>query len=277
MPPVKVACCQLSLALGSQDANRDSAASAIERVARDGAKVIVLPELTPSGYRFSSREELSKLAEPPNGPTVEGWRRLAEELGVVIAGGFPEMADDGHVYNSAVIVDEGGVLALHRKTHLWDEEPNWFAFGESRPPVVDTAYGRIGLAVCYELEFPELVRSVALEGAQLLCAPVNWPLFPRPRSERPIEVVNSQAGAAANRMFVAVCDRAGPERGTEWLGGGVIIDPDGYPMTDLRLGEEADFTARLDLDEALDKAIGDRNDVHADRRPELYRNPATRA
>lgn len=275
--PVNVACCQLSLDFGSLEENRDAAASAIERVAREGANVVVLPELTPSGYRFRSREELSKLAEPVDGPTVSTWCRLARELGIVIAGGFPERGEDGLLCNSAVIVDESGVLAVHRKTHLWDEEPRWFAFGESSPPVVDTAYGRVGLVVCYELEFPELVRSVALDGAQLLCAPVNWPLFSRPRSERPIEVVNAQAAAAANRMFVAVCDRAGRERGTEWLGGGVIIDPDGFPMTELRLGEAADLVARLDLDEALDKTIGHRNDVHADRRPEVYRDPAARA
>lgn len=275
--PVKVACCQLALDFGSRERNRNAAAFAIKRVAGEGAKVVVLPELTPSGYRFGSREELAGLVEPVDGPTVNLWRRLAGEFGIVIAGGFPEKADDGRLFNSAVIVDETGVLAVHRKTHLWDEEPNWFTFGEHRPPVVDTAYGKIGLVVCYELEFPELIRPVALEGAQLLCAPVNWPLFPRPQSERPIEIVNAQAAAASNRMFVAVCDRVGPERGTEWLGGGAIIDPDGFLMTDLRLGEEADLTVPLHLAEAQDKTIGHRNDVHSDRRPELYRDPAAPA
>lgn len=273
---IQVACCQLSLEFGSVDENRNAAASAIERAARDGADVIVLPELTPSGYRFSSREELADLAEPVDGPTVTMWCRLASELGVLIAGGFPEKADDGRIFNSAAIVDETGVLAVHRKTHLWDEEPSWFEFGENAPPVVDTRHGKIGLAVCYEIEFPELIRSVALNGAQLLCAPVNWPLFPRPAGERPIEVVSAQAAASGNRMFVAACDRAGIERGTDWLGGSVIIDPDGFPLTDLRLGEAADFTAKLDLAEALDKTIGHRNDVHRDRRPEIYRDPAAR-
>lgn len=273
---VQVACCQLSLSFGSSEENRKASASAIERVARDGAGVVVLPELTPSGYRFRSREELLSLAEPLDGPTVTMWCRLALELGIVIVGGFPETAEDGQIFNSAVILDETGVLAVHRKTHLWDEEPDWFTCGESRPPVVDTRHGRLGLAVCYELEFLELIRSVALEGTQLLCAPVNWPLFPRPAGERPIEVVSAQAAASANRMFIAACDRVGSERGTGWLGGSVIIGPDGFPLTELKLGAETDVMTRLDLEEALDKTVGHRNDVHGDRRPEIYRNPATR-
>jgi len=130
--------------------------------------------------------------------------------------------------------------------------------------------GRIGLRICYDLEFPEWVRTVALEGAELLCCPVNWPLYPRPVGERPTEIVKLQANATVNRMFIAAADRSGRERGQDWLGGSVIVSADGFPLTDLKLGEETLRLATLDLAEARNKAISARNDVHADRRPELY-------
>ena len=177
----------------------------------------------------------------------------------------------GVFHNSAALVDASGLRALYRKAHLWDRESEWFVPGDAAPPVVDTRFGRIGVMVCYDLEFPEWVRMAALNGADLLCAPANWPLYPRPAGERPAEVVKVQADAAVNRVFVAVCDRAGTERGTQWLGGSVIVDPDGFPLTAPGLGAEAVFSATVDLEAALVKRIGDRNDVFADRRSELYR------
>ena len=93
-----------------------------------------------------------------------------------------------------------------------------------------TKFGRIGMLICYDLEIPEWVRMPALDGAQLLCAPVNWPAFPRPDGERPAEVVRVQADAAVNRMFIAACDRTGQERGVDWVGGSVIVDADGWPL-----------------------------------------------
>ena len=101
--------------------------------------------------------------------------------------------------------------------------------------VVDTEHGRIGVMICYDVEFPEWVRAVALSGADLLCAPVNWPLLPRPEGERPTEMVRALAGAGMNRMPIAVCDRAGVERGSDWIGGSVITDADGYPLAGRRV------------------------------------------
>lgn len=129
--------------------------------------------------------------------------------------------------------------------------------------------------VCYDLEFPEWVRLAALDGADLLCGPVNWPLYPRPEGERPGEIVRVQADAAVNRMFVAVADRVGTERGQDWLGGSTVVDADGYPVTASRLGEEAILTATVDLAQARDKSISEHNDVHQDRRPTLYAHPGS--
>jgi 5-aminopentanamidase len=265
-----VACCQLAPQLGDPAANRDLAAAAIDNAVAQGAAVIVLPELMSSGYVFESQAEARACAELPDGLTVTAWAQLAAAHDVVIVGGFCESAG-GEVFNSAALVDAGGLRCVYRKVHLWDAEPQWFVPGSAPPPVVATRYGRVAVMICYDLEFPEWVRLPALDGAQLLCAPVNWPAYPRPDGERPSEVVRVQADAAVNRMFIAACDRISPERGVEWVGGSVIVDADGWPLAGGAASvQPAILLANCDLDNALDKAVSPNNDVLRDRRAELY-------
>ena len=265
-----VTCCQLAPVFGDPAANRELTAGAVTRAAERGAGVVVLPELVSSGYVFRSRAEAVASAEAPDGPTVTGWARLAAEHQIVIVGGFCETAG-GELYNSAALVDSGGLRCVYRKAHLWDEESLWFAPGDAPPPVVATRFGQIAVMICYDLEFPEWVRLPALDGAQLLCAPTNWPAFPRPAGERPAEIVRVQADAAVNRMFIAACDRTGAERGVDWVAGSVIVDPDGWPLAEATgAAGPVTITAPCQLARALDKATGPRNDVHADRRPGLY-------
>ena len=150
-------------------------------------------------------------------------------------------------------------------------EPDCFAPGDAPPPVVDTPHGRIGLVVCYDLEFPEWTRAAALQGAELLCVPTNWPREPRPDGERPMEVLKTMATAATNRIFVAACDRCGSERGVEWVAGTAIAGPDGWLLAGPpEVAEPVLLIADVDLALARDKALGPRNDVLADRRPALY-------
>jgi 5-aminopentanamidase len=273
---IVVACCQLAPELGNAAANRELATAAVHDAARQGASVVVLPELISSGYVFESRAEARASAEPPDGAMVTAWARLAAEHDIVIVGGFCEATAGVEVFNSAALVYSGGLRCVYRKAHLWDAEPRWFTVGSAPPPVVSTRFGQIGVMICYDLEFPEWVRLPALDGAQLLCAPVNWPAYPRPAGERPSEVVRVQADAGVNRMFIAACDRAGPERGVQWVGGTVIVDPDGWPLAG---GAASDLpgtvVAECTLGKALDKAVSPNNDVHADRRPELYGRVAT--
>jgi predicted amidohydrolase len=166
------------------------------------------------------------------------------------------------------VVDETGVVAVYRKLHLWDGEKLLFAPGSAPPPVLDTRVGRVGVVICYDLEFPELTRAVALEGAQLLAVPTNWPLVPRPDGERPPEAVVAMAAARVNRMAVACADRMGTERGLEWTGGATIVGVDGWVAAETR--EPGLLVADLDLAPALDKRLTERADAFGDRRPELY-------
>lgn len=265
-----VAVCQVAPVLGDRAATRDRIRDAVHAAVGRGASIVVLPELVACGYVFGDHEELMDAAEPADGPTAHEWCDLAARHRVVIVGGLAERAGDV-VYNTALVVDETGVRARYRKVHLWDHEKTvGFTAGSQHPPIIDTRFGRLSVMICYDLEFPEWVRLSALAGADLLCAPANWPVYPRPDGERPGEVVRVQADAAVNRMFVAVADRTGAERGQRWVGGSVIVDADGYPVTRLALGEAGVLTADIDLTQARTKAISAHNDVFADRRPELY-------
>lgn len=266
----RVTCCQIPLRIGDTSGNRVTARMAIEQAARDGAQIVVLPELASSGYVFANRSELVSLAEPRDGAAIAEWANLADVFGLTIVAGFPEAAGD-KVYNSAAVVDPTGLRGVYRKAHLWDTENAVFDRADELPLVVDTEHGRIGVMVCYDVEFPEWVRAVALEGADLLCAPVNWPLLPRPEGERPTELVRVLAGAGMNRMPIAVCDRTGVERGVDWIGGSVITDADGYPLAIADFGVAGNITADVDLAASRVKKFNEYNDVHGDRRVDLYR------
>ena len=130
------------------------------------------------------------------------------------------------------------------------------------------------MIVCYDVEFPELTRIVALAGTQLLLVPTNWPLMDRPDGERPGEVVIAQATARGNRMAVACADRTGVERGQPWTGCSTIIGADGWVAAEKAGRRRADasvpIVADIDLGLALDKRYTELADVFADRRPALY-------
>jgi predicted amidohydrolase len=211
------------------------------------------------------------MAEPVDGPTVREWADLSRRLQMVLVAGFCERGRDGHLFNSCVLIDHGDVRATYRKAHLWDLESRYFTRGQEGPPVVDTSLGRVAMMVCYDVEFPEWTRMAGLGGADVLAVPTNWPLEARPPGERPMEVVRLQAAASANRMFVVAADRCGVERGVPWVGGSVILGPEGYPLAGpVAADRETLLVARVDLHEARTKTISAHNHVLTDRRPDLY-------
>ena len=265
-----VAACQLTLDIDDPDGNRAAVVVGVERAVARGAEVVVLPELVTSGYVFADLAEARQRAEPADGPTVQLFVELSRQHRILLVGGFCERSDGDRPYNSLALVDGGEVLAVYRKTHLWGTEKAVFAVGDQPAPVVTTSVGRVAAMICYDLEFPEMVRDVALRGAQLVLAPSNWPSNSPPEGERAPEVVKAQASAAVNRVFVVVTDRWGSERGVDWIGGSLICDVEGYPVAGPADGGEVLLVADLDLDRALDKSVGPFNDAMGDRRPDLY-------
>ncbi len=275
MDPTQIAVAQLAITVAEPDANRQAAAEAVAEAAAAGARLVVLPELSDSGYVFDAEDpaaEARGLAAPvADSATLRQWQALAGRHRLVIVGGFCELGADGRLYNSAALVDASGTRAVYRKAHLWDNEKIPFTPGDAAPPVVETEFGRVAVMVCYDLEFPEWTRLVALDGADLIAAPVNWPGYRWPAGERPAEVIKAQAAAAANGVFVAVADRCRDERGVSWISGSLIAGPDGYPLAGPVLADRpAVLTAACDLPRARDKSVSGHNDLLADRRPELY-------
>jgi predicted amidohydrolase len=264
---VRIACCQIDPTLGDLAAN----AAMIEAQIRDAvdvrADVIVLPELATSGYMFAGADEARAVALAPTDPAFEKWSAAAGDS--IVIGGFCERGDDARLYNSAVMLDADGMIACYRKTHLWDREKLIFTPGDALPPAVKTKHGAIAVMVCYDLEFGELTRRVALDRAELIAVPVNWPLFPRPEGEHPGEVITAMSTARTNKVAIACCDRAGVERGQQWTEGTAIIDPDGWVVASAGAGT-AMAVADVDLTATHDKTLTEHVDLLADRRVDLY-------
>jgi predicted amidohydrolase len=264
-PTVTVACLELAPEVGQLARNAEMASKAIATAARSGAQVIVLPELVTSGYCFESTEEARSVSIRRDDVLFDQWS--AEAGAAVVVAGFAELGDDDRLYNSAVLI-EAGARTIYRKTHLWDAEQLFFTAGSAASPVVQTAFGRIAVMVCYDMEFPEMTRSVALRGADLLVVPTNWPWAVRPAGMPAGEVVIAMAAAMANRMPIACCDRRGIERGQRWHEATTIIGGDGWPIATAGLDGVA--RAEIDLAATRDKHLSSRNDALGDRRPDVY-------
>jgi predicted amidohydrolase len=251
--------------VGDLAGNLAKVSAAIERSAA-ATDVLVLPELATSGYSFADAREARACALSATDPVFDRWHDLAGPA--VLVAGFAELGDDGQLYNSAVLIDRDGSRTVYRKTHLWDSERLFFSAGGAAPPVVDTAVGHVAMLICYDLEFPELTRGVALAGAELLAVPTNWPLVPRPAGEHPPEVVIAMAAARVNRMVIACCDRRGTERGQEWTQGSTVIGADGWPVAVADV--DGLLHAEVDLAATRSKHVSSRNDLFADRRTDVY-------
>ena len=268
---VRVASCQLPTDV---EHPADSAAltrAAISDAIGQGAQIVVVPELSNSGYVFRSQQEARAAAVSADGELLKGWAAEAARNDALVIGGFCELGADEQLYNSLALVDRDGVRAVYRKLHLWGEEGLWFIPGEQQAPIITTRYGRIGLAICYDIEFPELTRGLALEGADLIALPANWPHDDASADTPPILHSLAATTAYLNKVFVVVCDKCGTERGVEFEGGSVIAGPDGSfragPV--VHRGAETLF-ADCDLADARNKRTSGRNDAFADRRAAHY-------
>ncbi len=264
----RIACCQMAPVAGNVDLSIQRCSQAIEDAVARGAEVIVLPELATSGYVFESKDEAASAAIQVSHPVFEEWARQVEPIGAVLVAGFCEEGPSGTLFNSAAVIDGSGLRTVYRKTHLWDRERLFFEPGDAAPPVIHLPFGRLGVLICYDMEFPEMPRSLALQQVDLITAPTNWPLVDRPPEERAPEVIIAMAAARVNRVAIACCDRTGMERGQLWTEGTCIINQQGW-LSDSVKGAGTAW-ADVDLLASRDKRLSPRNHALDDRRPELY-------
>jgi N-carbamoylputrescine amidase len=266
---MRAACAQYAVRERDRDRNLDRSLHFIRRATAEGADLVVLPELANSGCDLGSSDQTLGLAEEiPSGPTVRAWKEEAEESGVCIVGGLLEREGDA-LYNSAVLLGPG-VVVRYRKTHLWDREKLLYEPGRELP-VFDTPLGRIGVLVCYDAWFPEAARTLALQGAQILCVPSNAPddWVPETRRRGGLTMLNVHciAAANANRVFVAAANRVGDG----YLGRSCIVDVTGSMLALAGPAEEDLVIAELDLRRAhAEKRLTDLSHAFEDRNPAAY-------
>src|SRR5215469_1233618 len=219
--------------------NLDKAEMLVRRAAAEGAEVILLQELFETLYFCKDQlASLFALARPAAAnPVLARFSSLARELGVVLPISFFEQANNAH-YNSVVVIDaDGGELGLYRKSHIPDgpgyQEKYYFNPGDSGFRVWQTAYGRIGVGICWDQWFPECARSMALQGAEVLLYPTAIGSEPQDPSidSREHWRRTMQGHAAANLMPLVASNRIGREQGEScavtFYGQSFIADPTG--------------------------------------------------
>lgn len=225
------------------------------------SNIIVFPELYSSGYNFESREEIV-----PHSDTRNALSRLEEistEKGSLIVGGFSEL-DGTHLYDSAFAISRGRT-SVYRKIHLWAKERNIFDEGEEAM-VVNYRGTKIGVEVCYDLQFPELARLILSDGADMIICTMAWAEEPNYLDrDMPAFVHLAIAQSFSNGVFTAIANRVGTERGAVFEGHSGIADPFGN-FTGLKR-EEAELTMEIKLSDAeLARNPSDYNNLITDRR-----------
>lgn len=229
----------------------------------EGADILVAPEMFLTGYVLGA-ERAAALSETFAGPSVTGARRIASANGLALVFGMPERGSDGCVYNSAVAIGPGGdILATYRKAHLYgDVDRDQFSPGSALPQPCDICGFKTALLICYDIEFPEVARALALDGVELIIVPtaVMEPYDFVPRTLVP-------ARAFENQLFVAYVNRCGTEADFDYFGLSCVVGPDGIDRVRAGRGEELVF-ADIDIAEI---ALSRRDNPYLqDRRPELY-------
>lgn len=277
MPPPEartvVACLQFEPLIGEMERNRQSGIALIEQAADKGAQLIVLPELSDSGYVFETRVEAYQLAsEVESSPTIEQWCDVAKRRGIYIVGGFCERAGEV-LYNSAAVIGPDGLIGIYRKLHLWGAEALYFERGNLGVPVFTTRIGRISALICYDGWFPEAWRIAALQGADIVCVPTNWvPMPAQPEGQMSMSNILCMAAAHSNSLFVAAACRIGVERKQPFIGQSLIINHEGWPVAG-PAGEDDECILIADVnlaDARRQRSLNSFNQLMRDRRTDVY-------
>ena len=215
---VKAAAVQFNIALGDIDSNLSRVNSALRRLAGQGVELAVLPEMWSCGFDY---RDLNRHAERTP-ELVAQLTALSAEFSMVIVGSLPEPHGE-KVYNTAYLLDRGTLAGSYRKLHLFSlmGEDRALDRGDSTM-VAKTSIGQIGVMICYDLRFPELARRLALEGAEIIVVPGEWP---KPREEHWRTLL--RARAMENQLFVVAANCCGPVGKLDFFGQSMIIGPKG--------------------------------------------------
>lgn len=265
---VRAAYLQFAPAYLDVDANLQAVESGLRSLDAD---LIVLPELFTSGYFFQSKEDLAQVAEPiPEGRSTDALRDWAASLDATLVAGLAER-EEGHFYNSAVVVRPEGSVRTYRKVHLFYEEKVLFEPGDLGFRVFEetTRAGRpyrLGVMVCFDWYFPEAARTLALKGADVIAHPSNL-VLPHCPDSMPVR-------ARENHVFTITANRHGEEEKEgetlSFIGMSEVCDPSGTILHRADRSTDEVKVVEFDPHDARDRRLNEHNDVLADRRPDTY-------
>ncbi len=261
---------QFSPVFGDVKAN----VSKMVRIVRaSDADILVMPELATSGYFFGDKEELLEVSEPIAGESVGRLIDASRESNTHVVLGIPELVEkpdarERLVYNSAVLLGPNGVVGVYRKVHLFNTEKRLFAPGDRGFPTFEVNGVRVGLLVCFDHMFPEAARTLALEGAQIICHPSNL-VLPE------LGQLTTRVRAIENKVFWILGNRYGRETKGEktllYTGRSQVVAPDGKVLVSALESEDLMGVVDIDPELAKNKQIAELNDVFKDRKPQYYR------
>ncbi len=253
---------QFESRLGEKEWNCARLEELVTEAAREGAKVIVTPEMGTTGYCWRDRAEVAPLTEPVPGPITERFGALARRLDCYLVIGLAECDPQTDLYyNTAVLLGPDGLVVSYRKTHDYISEPRWAAESFLPPPVVETPYGRLGIIICMDADYMEPSRLLGVSGCDVALLPTCWL---DERAPAPAWI----ARAFENEMYFIAADRYGLERGVQFSGGSCILGPEGEILAASDTGDGI-VLAEIDLERPRHKVR------MAGRRPEVYQRLAS--
>jgi len=250
---VRVGFVQMNPELLQVEENVDKALHFLERSRAD---LMVLPELFNTGYNFSSRREVEKVAERiPEGYTSEKLLEVSRGRKMTIVAGIAERGN-GNFYNSALVARRGRPF-IYRKVHLFLNEKKFF-----KPGHEFKVFGDLGVMICFDWFFPESARTLMLKGAKVIAHPSDLVLPHCPEAMR--------VRCMENRIFAVTADRVGRERGLRYIGSSEIVDPRGCVLYRASSDGEETAVRKINLQEAANKRVTTMNHITLDRRPKTY-------
>lgn len=236
--------------------------------------LLVLPELANSGYLFTNKEELEEYSErASDGVFCSSLLKICSKKNCYIVAGFCERAeeDEAAYYNSSILAFPDNRFSIYRKIHLFYEEKNFFTPGNLKykiEKIKGENFGEvnIGMMICLDWLFPEATRTLALQGAQIICHPSNLVM---PYCQKAM-----YARAVENGVFIITTNRIGEEvnNGKEvtFTGGSVLLSPRGDYLARATKDSEESIIVDVNPNDALDKFINEHNHLFNDRRKEFY-------
>lgn len=261
------------LAAGTdRDANLNKLLGVMDRAADGGAEAIVFPELAVDRFFPQRRGDARarELAEPLPGPLTDAVRKKAEERSLVTVFNFYEQGPNEQCFDSSPVFDaDGSLLGTTRMVHITDtegfHEQDYYTPGDHGAPVYPTQVGRIGVAICYDRHFPEYMRALGAEGAELVVIPQAGTVGEWPEGLFEAEI---RVAAFQNGYFAALCNRVGKEDRLDFAGESFAVDPEGRVIARGKSGEED--LVLVDLDLGRCKTSTAQRLFWRHRRPELY-------